>query len=236
MFSGRESTLVTVRCRKYRAQALLDSGQPSAQAARLDVVLACRPCFVSEIHGGERTEAISSREKLNIGPGRGQTRTGSPRFGAADAKAPHADPRPRIRFSISTVHGYIEDQRALLRLRISRPGRSGTRLIARGDQYRHRENRPAHQRRDSQSKPRLGAPNVTVEEWEAPHSSLWRSHQVARSKEQNLLSTENHTVKVEPPPVVVPESEEQRARAREALKTWTKFCVDPKDFQSRDLS
>jgi hypothetical protein len=37
-------------------------------------------------------------------------------------------------------------------------------------------------------------------------------------------------------PVVVPETEEQRARAREALKTWTKFCVDPKDFQSRDLS
>ena len=25
MFSGRESTLVTVRCRKYRAQALVDS-------------------------------------------------------------------------------------------------------------------------------------------------------------------------------------------------------------------
>ena len=33
-----------------------------------------------------------------------------------------------------------------------------------------------------------------------------------------------------------PETEEQRARAREALKVWTKFCVDPKDFQSRDLS
>ena len=42
-------------------------------------------------------------------------------------------------------------------------------------------------------------------------------------------------IKVEPPPVVVPESEEQRARAREALKIWTKFAVDPKDFQGKDL-
>ena len=35
---------------------------------------------------------------------------------------------------------------------------------------------------------------------------------------------------------MAPESEEQRARAREALKQWTKFTVDPKDFQSTDLS
>ena len=43
-------------------------------------------------------------------------------------------------------------------------------------------------------------------------------------------------VKFEPPPSVPPESEETRARARDALKQWTKFCIDPKDFQSRDLS
>ena len=43
-------------------------------------------------------------------------------------------------------------------------------------------------------------------------------------------------VKIEPPPVVVPETEEQRARAREALKTWTRFAVDPKDFRGKDLS
>lgn len=42
-------------------------------------------------------------------------------------------------------------------------------------------------------------------------------------------------VKVEAPPVVAPETEEQRARAREALKTWTKFRIDPKDFQGKDL-
>ena len=41
--------------------------------------------------------------------------------------------------------------------------------------------------------------------------------------------------KVEAPPVVAPETEEQRARAREALKTWCKFQVDPANFQSKDL-
>ena len=43
-------------------------------------------------------------------------------------------------------------------------------------------------------------------------------------------------VKVEAPPVVAPETEEQRARAREALKIWCKFQIDPKDFQGKDLS
>ena len=42
--------------------------------------------------------------------------------------------------------------------------------------------------------------------------------------------------KSRPPPVVAPETEEQRARAREALRLWTKFAVDPKDFQGKDLS
>jgi hypothetical protein len=43
-------------------------------------------------------------------------------------------------------------------------------------------------------------------------------------------------VRVEPPPTVPPESEEQRARAHAALRQWTKFCIDPKDFQSTELS
>ena len=43
-------------------------------------------------------------------------------------------------------------------------------------------------------------------------------------------------VKVGPPPAVAPETEEQRARAREAFKTWCKFQIDPKDFQGKDLS
>ena len=32
-----------------------------------------------------------------------------------------------------------------------------------------------------------------------------------------------------------PETEERRARAREALRVWTRFAVDPKDFQGNDL-
>jgi hypothetical protein len=43
-------------------------------------------------------------------------------------------------------------------------------------------------------------------------------------------------VKVEAPPTVAPETEEQRARAHAALRQWTKFNPDPKDFISPDLS
>ena len=39
-------------------------------------------------------------------------------------------------------------------------------------------------------------------------------------------------VKVKPPPVVVPETEEQRARARQALKTWTKSVSIPRIFRA----
>jgi hypothetical protein len=42
-------------------------------------------------------------------------------------------------------------------------------------------------------------------------------------------------VKVEAPPTVAPETEEQRARARAALRQWTKFACDPKDFISPNL-
>ena len=43
-------------------------------------------------------------------------------------------------------------------------------------------------------------------------------------------------IKTELPPNVPPETEKQRARARAALRQWTKFCIDPKDFQNTDLS
>jgi hypothetical protein len=75
---------------------------------------------------------------------------------------------------------------------------------------------------------------MTIEEWHACMKGCQVLVQLLDRKAK-LLGMDA-PVKVEPPPVVVPETEEQRARAREALKTWTKFCVDPKDFQSRDLS
>ena len=43
-------------------------------------------------------------------------------------------------------------------------------------------------------------------------------------------------VKTEAPPNVPPETEEQRARARAALRAWNRFDVNPKDFISPDLS
>ena len=74
---------------------------------------------------------------------------------------------------------------------------------------------------------------MTVEEWQA----CMKGCQVLVSlldRKAKLLGMDA-PVKVEPPPVVVPETEEQRARAREALKMWTKFAVDPKYFQGKDL-
>ena len=74
---------------------------------------------------------------------------------------------------------------------------------------------------------------MSVEEWQA----RMKGCQVLVSlldRKAKLLSMDA-PVKVEAPPPVAPETEEQRARAREALKMWTKFRIDPKDFQGNDL-
>jgi hypothetical protein len=75
---------------------------------------------------------------------------------------------------------------------------------------------------------------ITVEEWQARIQACGALTKLLDRKSK-LLGMDA-PIKVEPLPLVVPETEEQRARAREALKMWTKFSVDPKDFQSRDLS
>ena len=74
---------------------------------------------------------------------------------------------------------------------------------------------------------------ITVEEWQARMQGCAALVKLLDRKAK-LLGMDA-PVKVEPPPTVAPETEEQRARAREALKTWTKFCIDPKDFQSKGL-
>jgi hypothetical protein len=74
---------------------------------------------------------------------------------------------------------------------------------------------------------------MTVEEWQA----CMKGCQVLVSlldRKAKLLGMDA-PVKSEPPPTVPPETEEQRARAREALEMWTKFAVDPKYFQGKDL-
>ena len=75
---------------------------------------------------------------------------------------------------------------------------------------------------------------ITVEDWQARVQACGALVKLLDRKAK-LLGMDA-PVKFEPPPSVPPESEETRARARDALKQWTKFCIDPKDFQSRDLS
>jgi hypothetical protein len=75
---------------------------------------------------------------------------------------------------------------------------------------------------------------MTIEDWQARMKGCQVLTQLLDRKAK-LLGMDA-PVKVEPPPVVVPETEEQRARAREALKTWCKFAVNPADFMSKDVS
>ena len=75
---------------------------------------------------------------------------------------------------------------------------------------------------------------LSVEEWQARVKAC----QVLVSlvdRKAKLLGMDA-PVKVEPPPSVPPESEETRSRAREALKMWCKFSVNPADFMGKDLS
>ena len=74
---------------------------------------------------------------------------------------------------------------------------------------------------------------MTIEEWQARMKGCQVLVQLLDRKAK-LLGMDA-PVKVEPAPVVAPESEEMRARARDALRIWTKFAVDPKDFQGKDL-
>jgi hypothetical protein len=143
--------------------------------------------------------------------------------------------------SLSTVHDYIEEQRKLLRAQAIHlaaqerdqalelldnaieqvvPHINGQVLV-----------QTELQRENSKGEPRLVV--ITVEEWQA----CMKGCQVLVSlldRKAKLLGMDA-PVRVEPPPTVPPESEDQRARARAALKAWTKFAVDPKDFQSQDL-
>ena len=142
--------------------------------------------------------------------------------------------------SLSTVHGYIEEQRKLLRAQTIDlatqerdqalelldnaieqvvPHINGQ-VIIETEVHRVIKGRPQTFK-------------MTIEEWQA----RMKGCQVLVSlldRKAKLLGMDA-AVKVEAPPVVAPETEEQRARAREALKTWTKFRIDPKDFQGKDL-
>ena len=74
---------------------------------------------------------------------------------------------------------------------------------------------------------------ITVEEWQARMRGCQVLVQLLDRKAK-LLGMDAPLTEL--PLNVPPETEEQRARARAALRQWTKFCIDPKDFQSTDLS
>ena len=142
--------------------------------------------------------------------------------------------------SLSTVHAYIEEQRKLLRAQtidlaaqerdqalelldnaIEKvvPHINGQ-VIIETEVHRVIKGRPQTFK-------------VTIEEWQARIQACGALVKLLDRKSK-LLGMDA-PVKVEAPPVVVPESEQQRARAREALKTWCKFSVNPADFQGKDL-
>ena len=134
--------------------------------------------------------------------------------------------------SLSTVHDYIEEQRKLLRAQtidlaaqereqalelldnaIEKvvPHINGQ-VIIKTEVHRVIKGRPQ-------------TVKMTIEEWHARMKGC-QVLVLLLDRKAKLLGMDA-PVKVESPPIVVPETEEQRARAREALKTWCKFQVDP---------
>ena len=75
---------------------------------------------------------------------------------------------------------------------------------------------------------------ISIEEWQARIQACGALVKLIDRKAK-LLGMDA-AVRTEPPPSVASESEEQRARAREALRVWTRFAVDPKDFGGKNLS
>jgi hypothetical protein len=135
--------------------------------------------------------------------------------------------------SLSTVHGYIEESRALLRQEnVDQAAREREQALALLDNAIEKITPHINGEITIATETKHGL--ITVEEWQARIQACGVLTKLLDRKAK-LLGMDV-SVKVEPPPVVVPETEEQRTRAREALKMWTKFSVDPKDFQSRDLS
>jgi hypothetical protein len=138
--------------------------------------------------------------------------------------------------SLSTVHGYIEESRALLRQEnVDQAARERDQALELLDNAI--EKITPHINGEiliqSEIEGRKGPIVITVEEWQARIQACGALVKLLDRKAK-LLGMDA-PMKVEPPPVVVPENEEQRPRAREALKVWTKFRIDLKDFQGKDL-
>ena len=141
-------------------------------------------------------------------------------------------------FSMGAIHNYIEETRALLREHnedlAARERDQALELLdnaieklvphVNGDILIQTETD-----RGDGKKPLT----ITIETWQARIQACGALVKLLDRKAKLLgMDTPGKT---EPPPTVPPESEETRARAREALKLWTKFRIDPKDFQGKEL-
>ena len=139
-------------------------------------------------------------------------------------------------FSMGAIHNYIEESRALLREHnedlAARERDQALELLDNAV-----EKLIPHINGDiviqSEIEGRKGPIVISVEEWQARIQACGALVKLIDRKSK-LLGMDA-AVRTEPPPSVPPENEEQRARAREALKTWCKFQIDPKDFQGKDL-
>lgn len=135
--------------------------------------------------------------------------------------------------STATVHSYIEEGRALLREQsvdqAARERDSSLELLDNAI-----EKIVPHINGDIAIETKTQRQVITVERWQARITACGALVKLLDRKAK-LLGMDA-PVKIEPPPIVLPETEEQRARAREVLKLWTKFSVNPADFQGKDLS
>jgi hypothetical protein len=135
--------------------------------------------------------------------------------------------------SLSTVHDYIQEQRKLLRAQtIDLAAQERDQALELLDNaiekvVPHINGQVVIETIiERGEKPPI---TMTVEEWQARMKGCQVLAQLLDRKAK-LLGMDA-PVKVEPPPMVAPESEEMRARAREALKTWCKFTVNPTIFR-----
>jgi hypothetical protein len=134
--------------------------------------------------------------------------------------------------SLSTVHGYIEEQRKLLRAQtIDLAAQERDQALELLDNAIEKVVPHVNGQIEIATETKHGL--MTIEEWQARMKGCQVLVQLLDRKSK-LLGMDA-PVRVEPPPMVAPETEEMRARAREALKTWCKFQVDPANFQSKDL-
>jgi hypothetical protein len=135
-------------------------------------------------------------------------------------------------FSMGSVHNYIEETRAILRERnVDLAAREREQALELLDNAIEKVVPHINGEIEIETVTMRGDKPITIsiEAWQARMQGCATLVKLLDRKAK-LLGMDA-PVKVEPPPTVPPESEEARARAREALKTWCKFSVNPADFQ-----